>query len=59
MWPGVRLWQEFDVDNRDGHSALERVYKDIIGTTTGPMPNVEVTSIESLLSIGIVINRLD
>lgn len=36
------MWQEFDVDNKDGHTALERVYKDIIGVTLGPMSNVEV-----------------
>lgn len=35
--------QEFDVDNKEGAAALERVYRDIIGETTGPMPNVEVS----------------
>lgn len=35
--------QEFDVDNKEGAAALERVYRDIIGESTGPMPNVEVS----------------
>lgn len=45
---GVEL-KEFDVDNRDGQAALERVYKDIIGETTGPMINVEVPELPERL----------
>ena len=34
--------QGFDVDNKYGREALERVYADICCTTDGPMPDVPV-----------------
>ena len=36
--------QAFDVDNKYGRHALERVYADICGVTSSPMPDVPVRS---------------
>ena len=41
--------QAFDVDNKYGRYALERVYEDICGITSGPMPDVVVRSVASVL----------
>lgn len=34
--------QGFDVDNKYGREALERIYADICSMTDGPMPDVPV-----------------
>ena len=41
--------QAFDVDNKTGRYALERVYQDICGVTSGPMPDVMVRNVVSSL----------
>ncbi len=40
----AHISQVFDVDNKYGRYALERVYEDICGITSGPMPDVVVRS---------------
>lgn len=46
--------QEFDVDNKYGCDALQRMYEDFAGDTDGAMPGVQVGRLllSSVTSIG-------